>query len=276
MWMKPTLHNAGRCFAYLGLACLAIAVLSAAPAPGQNEGGAPPALLKARLDAAQKAHSAAMEGLQRTRRTGDVLILVSKPEEAYTWSVRWLNAQRDMSDKKKDHITALEDHLKRMKELQQRVTKQHEGGLLSSVEPAAAAWYLAEAELWLAKEKAKADSDKVQDRKPAQPRQDVPPKVEAGMREMLKGSWALMEVERSGKKTHVGHTGTTKLNSLNITFDGVKFLITYPGESGEIAGSYTLVAREKTADLDLFVCRDTTDGQVGEGRTDKYLCQIEG
>src|SRR5262249_1901778 len=115
-----------------------------------------------------------------------------------------------------------------------------------------------------------------QDRKPAQPRQDVPPKVEAGMREMLKGSWALMEVERSGKKTHVGHTGTTKLNSLNITFDGVKFLITYPGESGEIAGSYTLVAREKTADLDLFVCRDTTGGQVGEGRTDKYLCQIEG
>jgi hypothetical protein len=116
---------------------------------------APPTLLKARLDAAQKAQAAAMEALQQTKRTGDLVLPVGKPEEVYTWSVRWLNAQRDMSDKKDNHIAALEGHFKRMKELQQRVTKLREGGLVSSVEPAAAAWYLAEAELWLAKEKAK-------------------------------------------------------------------------------------------------------------------------
>jgi hypothetical protein len=96
-----------------------------------------------------------MEGLQQTRKMGDVLLLVSKPEEVYTWSIRWLNARRNMNGKKGDHNAALEDHFKRMKELQQRVTKLREGGLVSALEPSAAAWYVAEAELWLAKEKAK-------------------------------------------------------------------------------------------------------------------------
>src|SRR5262245_39023754 len=112
MWTKPTTWNAGRWLACLGVACLTIAVLSAVSASEQEERGAPPPLPKARLDAAQKAHGAAMEGLQQTRRTGDVLLLVSKPEEVYTWSVRWLNAQRDMSGKKEDHISALKDHVK--------------------------------------------------------------------------------------------------------------------------------------------------------------------
>lgn len=155
MWMKLTTRNAGQWFACLGVAYLAIVLLSAVPAPGQEERGAPPALLKARLDAAQKAYRAAMEGLQQTRRVGNVLLPLNKPEEVYTWSVRWLSAQQDMKGKKDDRVAALEEHLKRMKELQQRVTKQHEGGLVSSVEPAATAWYLAEAELWLAKERAK-------------------------------------------------------------------------------------------------------------------------
>jgi len=94
-----------------------------------------------------------MEALGQTKRRGAVLVLLGKPEEVYTWSVRWLNAQRDMSDKKDDHIAALEGHFKRMKELQEKVTDLRE--LLPAVETPAAAWYVAEAELWLAKEKAK-------------------------------------------------------------------------------------------------------------------------
>jgi hypothetical protein len=60
-----------------------------------------------------------------------------------------------MSSKMDEQIAALEDHLKRMKELQQRVKRLHEGGLVSSLEPLAVEAYRVEAELWLAQEKAK-------------------------------------------------------------------------------------------------------------------------
>jgi len=94
--------------------------------------------------------------------------------------------------------------------------------------------------------------------------------------ETLTGSWTLAFVEKNGKKTHVGSTGTSTLNPITFAFDGAKFLITYPGQSEEVSGTYTLVVHHKSADLDLVVSRDTTGSQVGEGRTDKYLCQIEG
>src|SRR5262245_28391073 len=194
------------------------APLPEAPPFGQEARGAPPALLKARLDAAQKAYDAAMEGLHQTRKTGDVLLLVNKPEEVYTWSVRWLNAQRDMSGKKEDHSAALKDHLKRMKELQQRVTKLREGGLVSSVEPSAAAWYLAEAELWLASQAAAAETNKG-----CEPFTLPGSKVGADTKEMLKGSCSLTFVERDGKKTPVNST----MAPLAMTFDRDKFLITY-------------------------------------------------
>src|SRR5262245_33921162 len=92
----------------------------------------------------------------------------------------------------------------------------------------------------------------------------------------LKGSWSLAYVERDGKKTAVGSAGTTTLNPLTMAFAGTKFHITHPGEPWEVSGTYTLVANQKTAALDFLVSRDTTGSQVGEGRTDKYLCQVEG
>ncbi len=245
-----------------------LAPLPEDPAFGQAERGATPALLKARLDAAQKAYGAAMEGLQQTKKIDAVLLLKSNPEEVYTWSVRWLRAQQGLSNKKEDHIAALKDHLKRMKELQQRVTKLHEGGLISAIGPPAAAWYVAEAELWLASQAAAAEPNKG--------REPFTSKVGADTKELLKGSWSLTFVERDGKKTSVGSTGTTTLNPLTIAFDGAKFHITYPGQSGEILGSYTLLAHQKTVDLDFLVCRDTISSPVGAGRTDKCLCQIEG
>ena len=61
-----------------------------------------------------------------------------------------------------------------------------------------------------------------------------------------------------------------------MAFDGAKFHITYPGEPWEVSETYTLVANQKTADLDFLVSRETTGSQVGEGRTDKYLCRVEG
>src|SRR5262245_15025201 len=136
-----------------------------------------------------------------------------------------------MSGKKEEHNAALKDHLKRMKELLQRVTKLREGGLVSSVEPSATAWYLAEAEIWLASQAAAADA-----KKGREPFTLPGSNVGADIKKMLKGSWSVAFVVRDGKKTSVGNTGTTALNPLTIAFDGAKFHITYPGESGEILG----------------------------------------
>lgn len=88
------------------------------------------------------------------RRNGNTITNLGNPEEVYTWSVRLLNAQLDMSDKRDEHIAALEEHIQRMNELQKKVTAMAPD-LLQGWTKSAAEWYLAEAELRLAKEKAK-------------------------------------------------------------------------------------------------------------------------
>jgi multidrug resistance efflux pump len=113
------------------------------------------ALFQARIDAAHRAYEEAVKSSQQTKRVGELIIPVAKPEDVATWSLRWLNAQREMSGKKEDQIAALEAHLKRMKELQQRVTEMNKNGLASSLEVSAVEFHRREAELWLAREKAK-------------------------------------------------------------------------------------------------------------------------
>jgi hypothetical protein len=49
-------------------------------------------------------------------------------ESLHDWSVRWMQAERDMSQKKVDHITALEDHLKRMQFWKDRLSQQVRAG----------------------------------------------------------------------------------------------------------------------------------------------------
>ncbi|HZV07109.1 MAG TPA: hypothetical protein VE999_18655 [Gemmataceae bacterium] len=112
------------------------------------------ALLKARVAVAEKAYHEAWEELGRTQRFGNVLILVGKPEDVYTWSVRLLQAQRDLSSKYEEQIAALEAHLKRMTDLQKRV-KMVNKDLLQPKAESETEWYRLEAQLWLAQAKAK-------------------------------------------------------------------------------------------------------------------------
>jgi hypothetical protein len=114
-----------------------------------------PALHKARLDAAKKTYGDASSGVTEFKRPqAGINIQMVKPEEVRTWSVRWLGAEREMSDKRADQIAALDGHLKRMKDLQKKVDMMVPIPL-PQFEASAAAWYVAEAEVWLAKEKAK-------------------------------------------------------------------------------------------------------------------------
>lgn len=110
-------------------------------------------LLKARAALAEKAHRAALEGLTRTKRIGNVLMQVTeKPEEIYIWSVRWLQAERDLSPKREDQIAALEAHLKRMTELKKGIESLSRD-LMPPIRVDEAEWYRLEAQLWLTKAK---------------------------------------------------------------------------------------------------------------------------
>jgi hypothetical protein len=107
-------------------------------------------LAQARVAAAHKAYDVAVKLCKQGQ-------LGVKPEDAYTWSVRWLNAQRDLSSKKEDHVSDLSEHLKRMQEILQVAQLTVKTGAGSPLDCQAADFYLREAELWVAQAKATAE-----------------------------------------------------------------------------------------------------------------------
>ena len=121
----------------------------------QEKAAAIAALAKIRVDAAKEMYDGLVIGMNQTRGSGATLHLVAQPEEAYLWSVRWLNAQRDMRSGKESRVTALEEHVTRMKELQKCASDLTQGLLPGSWGLSAPRYYVAEAECWLAQEKAK-------------------------------------------------------------------------------------------------------------------------
>ncbi len=96
------------------------------PGKAAQKGDVSPALLKARAEAARKAYVGAFETLKQTRRVENVLLMVNMPVDAYCWSVRWFQAQRDLSKTKEERIAAAAAHLKRMEQLKDRVEGAHE------------------------------------------------------------------------------------------------------------------------------------------------------
>ena len=112
------------------------------------------ALAKARVELARKAYEGVTKNIGMSTRIGNMPHPLAMPEEAYLWSVRWLSAERDMNRAKDNQVAALKNHLARMKHLQQRVSGM--APLLSEIGgPLAARYFVAEAESWLAEEKAK-------------------------------------------------------------------------------------------------------------------------
>jgi len=122
---------------------------NAAEPPKKDAGTDMKKLAQARVDAAHKAYRVAVKLVQER-------IPGARLEDVYSWSVRWLNAQRDLSSNKKDHLSALGEHLKRMQELAQVAGAFTKTGQGSPLDSPAADFYLREAELWLAQAKATA------------------------------------------------------------------------------------------------------------------------
>jgi hypothetical protein len=103
---------------------------------------------KARRDLAKEIYETKLEVYMTAPVTGPQDVDV---EYYRDWSVRWMQAERDMSQKKLDHITALEDHLRRMQFWKGRLSQRAGAGgpNLFFAERAAAFFYL-EAKEWLA------------------------------------------------------------------------------------------------------------------------------
>ncbi len=138
-----------------------LAAAAQPPAPKEAEPDRTPkpadeitALRKARVALAQKGYEAAVPAVRQTQRVGNVLVQVGKPEEVYRWSVRWLQAERELSPKKADQVAALEAHLKRMTELEKMI-KALSLDLLPKQVMLDGEWYRLEAQLWLAEAKAR-------------------------------------------------------------------------------------------------------------------------
>jgi hypothetical protein len=121
------------------LPLLVLPVLLAAPVP---ETKAPAEALRAKLRAAAETYKLSFSIVKAGRR--DAL-----PEDVYRWSRRWMEAAQELGEGK----AAAEAHLERMRELKRLVKALLEGGLATALEAAAADYYVAEAEGWVAQRK---------------------------------------------------------------------------------------------------------------------------
>jgi hypothetical protein len=126
---------------------------AAGQARGKRAQDGTAALLQARPGLAKKGYEASFEELQQTTKFGDVLVVIGKPDQVYRWSIRWLQAEHDLSPKGPGHLAALEAHLKRMIELSKRVEMLNRE-LLPNTQKLEAEWYVLEARLWLERAKA--------------------------------------------------------------------------------------------------------------------------
>jgi hypothetical protein len=100
---------------------------------------------KARRDAARKVYEGAWQ-----HHVNSPADSPGNVEYYHDWSVRWLQAERDLSRTKADQVTALEGHLKRMKSWKDRLDFSVKEGEAATYEASAAEFFHLEAEDWLA------------------------------------------------------------------------------------------------------------------------------
>jgi hypothetical protein len=126
---------------------LATLVLAEGSANGSDstDANVSPALLKARLDAARKTYEwLAKNYIESRPPLGELL---------YRWSCRWLDAEREMSDRQEDRVVACRAHLRRMRELERVARDRFRNHFVPVEEDTAAQFYRAEAEIWLERAK---------------------------------------------------------------------------------------------------------------------------
>lgn len=126
------------------LLCLGLAAATAIASPSADAKPDTAAAAQKRVDAAASAFA-----VVRTRWTAGAATVDTVCE----WSVRWLVALRDQPVRGKALAAALADHLTRMQDLDRTVADMVKAGSASSADAAVVAYFVAEAELWVARGK---------------------------------------------------------------------------------------------------------------------------
>lgn len=121
----------------------------------RQPGGLPAAeaiatLLRGRLDVARKGFE--LDGLEVARRPH---ILRADTDGAYRWSVRWLEADRDLHPGGPELIAAHEAHLKRAGIVKQRLNVLYKEELVDDRAMLQGEWYILEARLWFERVRAR-------------------------------------------------------------------------------------------------------------------------
>src|SRR5262249_21709644 len=93
---------------------LAVERRDATPPPAEST----KTLLQARLEVAQKGYGDAVKLYQQGKRVENTALPLTNADQVHAWSQRWLDAQREASEKKADRVAAVEAHLERMKQLE--------------------------------------------------------------------------------------------------------------------------------------------------------------
>ena len=128
---------------FLAFVSLVSASTIALAAPAPLAAKVPADLLKAKLEAAKKAYETAFPADEK---------LGVDAEGAYQWSCRWLETEREESDKKDDRIAAAQAHLDRMRALKKRA-QEVAARASAVVNLPGIDYYCIEAEIWLAQAK---------------------------------------------------------------------------------------------------------------------------
>ena len=125
----------------LGLLLCIDAVLPAAPVPETPK--VPRELLEQRLKAAEKTYKMKYTRLMEFRPSQVA------PSELSEWSRRWLEAEKALSNKKEDHLKALQGHWKRMKGVEGLMAFFAKTGQGFQADAEAATYFCIEAEIWI-------------------------------------------------------------------------------------------------------------------------------
>ncbi|HTI50571.1 MAG TPA: hypothetical protein VL475_06465, partial [Planctomycetaceae bacterium] len=106
-----------------------------------TEKSAVPANARARADAAKRMYEL---GLERMRKH-----TAMDSEYLQRWSVRWLQAERDLAPNRAEDAASLRQHVLRMRELNELVGKFVQARQATEIEEQATQFYVLEAEDWL-------------------------------------------------------------------------------------------------------------------------------
>jgi hypothetical protein len=114
-------------------------------APSAADPKQPPwKMAEARVEAARQACLALAQEYADGRATQD---------QVRQWSQRWMDAQRNATSKKSEQVAALEDHVKRLQQLEAKAKERVAGKRAQPSEAYTAEYYRIEAEMQLAQSK---------------------------------------------------------------------------------------------------------------------------